>query len=119
MYLKRMEMFGFKSFADKTELILNKGITVIIGPNGCGKSNIVDAIRWALGEQSAKTLRGSRMEELIFSGSDVRKALNFAEVTLTFGGVGPALDLDFEEITVTRRIYRSGEQCCSTGHPAG
>ena len=109
MYLKRMEMFGFKSFADKTELILNKGITVIIGPNGCGKSNLVDAIRWALGEQSAKTLRGSRMEELIFSGSDVRKALNFAEVTLTFGGVGPALDLDFEEITVTRRIYRSGE----------
>ena len=109
MYLKRMEIFGFKSFADKTELSLNKGITVIIGPNGCGKSNLVDAIRWALGEQSAKTLRGSRMEELIFSGSDLRKALNFAEVTLTFGGVGRALDLDFDEVTVSRRIYRSGE----------
>lgn len=109
MYLKRMEMFGFKSFADKTELELSRGITVIIGPNGCGKSNLVDAIRWALGEQSAKTLRGNRMEELIFSGSDVRKALNFAEVTLTFSGAGAALNLDYEEITVTRRIYRSGE----------
>ena len=83
MHLKRMELFGFKSFADRTELELNKGITVVIGPNGCGKSNLVDAARWALGEQSAKTLRGSRMEELIFSGSAERKALNFAEVTLT------------------------------------
>ncbi|MDI9456572.1 MAG: chromosome segregation protein SMC [Dethiobacteria bacterium] len=109
MHLKRMELFGFKSFADRTELELNKGITVVIGPNGCGKSNLVDAARWALGEQSAKTLRGSRMEELIFSGSAERKALNFAEVTLTFGGVGPVLNLDYEELTVTRRIYRSGE----------
>lgn len=109
MYLKQMELFGFKSFADRTELEFNKGITVVIGPNGCGKSNLVDAVRWALGEQSAKTLRGSRMEELIFSGSDVRKALNFAEVNLTFSGVGPVLNLDYEEITVSRRIYRSGE----------
>ena len=109
MYLKRMELFGFKSFADKTELELNPGVTVIIGPNGCGKSNLVDAIRWALGEQSAKTLRGNRMEELIFSGSAVRKALNFAEVSLTFGGVGSALQVDYDEITVTRRIHRSGE----------
>lgn len=109
MYLKQMELFGFKSFADRTELEFNKGITVIIGPNGCGKSNLVDAVRWALGEQSAKSLRGSRMEELIFSGSDVRKALNFAEVTLTFSDVGPVLNLEYDEITVSRRIYRSGE----------
>ncbi len=109
MYLKQMELFGFKSFADKTELKFNKGITVVIGPNGCGKSNLVDAVRWALGEQSAKTLRGSRMEELIFSGSEHRKALNFAEVSLTFSDVGPVLNLEYEEITVSRRIYRSGE----------
>lgn len=109
MYLKRIEIFGFKSFADRTELELGKGITAIIGPNGCGKSNLVDAVRWALGEQSAKALRGSRMEEVIFSGSAGRKALNYAEVSLTFGEAGAALNLDYEEITVTRRIYRSGE----------
>ena len=109
MQLKRIEIFGFKSFADKTELELEKGITAVIGPNGCGKSNIVDAVRWALGEQSVKALRGNRMEEVIFSGSAGRKALNFAEVSLTFSGVAHLLDLDYEEITVTRRIYRSGE----------
>lgn len=109
MYLKRIEIFGFKSFADRTELELGKGITAVIGPNGCGKSNLVDAVRWALGEQSVKALRGNRMEEVIFSGSAGRKALNYAEVSLTFGEAGPALNLDYEEITVTRRIYRSGE----------
>lgn len=109
MQLKRIELFGFKSFADKTELELEKGITAVIGPNGCGKSNIVDAVKWALGEQSVKALRGNRMEEVIFSGSAGRKALNFAEVSLTFSGIGPTLDLDYEEVTVTRRIYRSGE----------
>lgn len=109
MHLKRIELFGFKSFADRTELELGGGITAVIGPNGCGKSNIVDAVRWALGEQSVKALRGNRMEEVIFSGSASRKALNYAEVSLTFGGAGPALELDYEEITVTRRIYRSGE----------
>lgn len=109
MHLKRIELFGFKSFADRTELELDKGITAVIGPNGCGKSNLVDAVRWALGEQSVKALRGNRMEEVIFSGSAGRKALNYAEVSLTFGGAGPVLNLDYEEITVTRRIYRSGE----------
>ncbi len=109
MQLKCIELFGFKSFADKTELELEKGITAVIGPNGCGKSNIVDAVRWALGEQSVKALRGNRMEEVIFSGSAGRRALNYAEVSLTFSGVGHLLDLDYEEITVTRRIYRSGE----------
>lgn len=109
MHLKRIELFGFKSFADRTELDLGKGITAVIGPNGCGKSNLVDAVRWALGEQSVKALRGNRMEEVIFSGSAGRKALNYAEVSLTFGGAGPVLNLDYDEITVTRRIYRSGE----------
>ncbi len=109
MHLKRIELFGFKSFADRTELELDRGITAVIGPNGCGKSNIVDAVRWALGEQSVKALRGNRMEEVIFSGSAGRKALNYAEVSLTFGGAGSALNLDYEEITVARRIYRSGE----------
>ena len=105
MHLKRIELFGFKSFADRTELELDKGITAVIGPNGCGKSNLVDAVRWALGEQSVKALRGNRMEEVIFSGSAGRKALNYAEVSLTWRS-RPVLNLDYEEITVTRRIYR-------------
>ena len=109
MYLKRMELFGFKSFAEKTELGLNQGIAAIIGPNGCGKSNLVDAVRWALGEQSVKSLRGTRMEEVIFSGSESRKALNFAEVSLTFDGAGDFLNLDYEEITITRRLFRNGD----------
>ncbi len=109
MYLKRMELFGFKSFADKTEMEFGPGIAAIIGPNGCGKSNLVDAVRWALGEQSVKVLRGTRMEEIIFSGSETRKPLNFAEVSLTFAGAGKHLNLDYDEVTVTRRLYRSGE----------
>lgn len=109
MYLKRMELFGFKSFADKSELGLNPGIAAVIGPNGCGKSNLVDAVRWALGEQSVKSLRGTRMEEIIFSGSDSRKALNFAEVSLTFDGAGKFLNLDYDEITITRRLFRNGD----------
>jgi chromosome segregation protein len=109
MYLKRLELFGFKSFADKTELEFSGGIAAVIGPNGCGKSNLVDAVRWVLGEQSAKALRGSRMEEIIFSGSDSRKPLNFAEVSLTFNEAGAHLNLDYNEITVTRRLFRSGE----------
>ncbi len=109
MYLKRMELFGFKSFADKSELGLTPGIAAVIGPNGCGKSNLVDAVRWALGEQSVKSLRGTKMEEIIFSGSDSRKALNFAEVSLTFDGAGPFLNLDYDEITITRRLFRNGD----------
>jgi len=109
MYLKRMELFGFKSFAEKTELHFTPGIVAIIGPNGCGKSNLVDAVRWALGEQSVKLLRGNRMEEVIFSGSASRKALNFAEVSLTFTGAASFLNLDYDEVTITRRLFRSGE----------
>ncbi|MEW5785398.1 MAG: chromosome segregation protein SMC [Bacillota bacterium] len=109
MYLKRMELFGFKSFADKTELHFSPGIAAVIGPNGCGKSNLVDAVRWALGEQSVKALRGNRMEEVIFAGSETRKSLNFAEVSLTFAEAGSFLGLDYDEITVTRRLFRSGE----------
>jgi chromosome segregation protein len=109
LYLKRMELFGFKSFADKSELGLSPGIAAIIGPNGCGKSNLVDAVRWALGEQSVKSLRGTKMEEIIFSGSESRKALNFAEVSLTFDGAGQFLNLDYDEITITRRLFRNGD----------
>jgi chromosome segregation protein len=109
VHLKRMELFGFKSFAEKSELSLNPGIAAIIGPNGCGKSNLVDAVRWALGEQSVKSLRGTRMEEIIFSGSESRKALNFAEVSLTFDGAGAFLNLDYDEITITRRLFRNGD----------
>ena len=109
MYLKQVELIGFKSFYEKTKMEFAPGITVIVGPNGCGKSNLVDAIRWALGEQSSKSLRGGRMEEIIFSGTQERKPLNFAEVSLTFGDVGASLNLDYEEVTVTRRLYHSGE----------
>lgn len=109
MHLKRMELFGFKSFAEKSELDLSPGITAIIGPNGCGKSNLVDAVRWALGEQSVKSLRGTRMEEIIFSGSEERKALNFAEVSLTFAEADVFLNLDYDEITITRRLFRNGD----------
>ncbi|MBW6463584.1 MAG: chromosome segregation protein SMC [Firmicutes bacterium] len=109
MHLKRMELFGFKSFAEKSELSLSPGIAAVIGPNGCGKSNLVDAVRWALGEQSVKSLRGTKMEEIIFSGSDSRKPLNFAEVSLTFSGAAEFLNLDYDEITITRRLFRNGD----------
>jgi len=103
-----VEVHGFKSFADKTELAFSPGITSIVGPNGSGKSNIADAIRWALGEQSAKTLRGSKMEDVIFKGSGSRKPLGFAEVTLVFDNSDGYLSVDFLEVQVTRRVYRSG-----------
>lgn len=109
MYLKSVEMQGFKSFADKIYLDFNPGITAIVGPNGSGKSNISDAIRWVMGEQSVKSLRGSRMEDVIFSGTEVRKAQGFAEVSLVLDNSEKIFPLDYEEITVTRRVYRSGE----------
>ena len=109
MRLKSIEMQGFKSFADKIYLDFNPGITAIVGPNGSGKSNISDAIRWVMGEQSVKSLRGSKMEDVIFSGTEARKPLGFAEVTLVLDNSDNFFSLDFPEITVTRRVYRSGE----------
>ncbi|MGC5327163.1 chromosome segregation protein SMC [Brevibacillus sp. SYSU BS000544] len=109
MYLKRLEIVGFKSFADRTELEFVPGVTAVVGPNGSGKSNVSDAIRWVLGEQSAKSLRGTKMEDIIFAGSDSRKPVNFAEVSLTLDNTDRSLDLEYSEVTVTRRVYRSGD----------
>ncbi|MEI6131564.1 MAG: chromosome segregation protein SMC [Bacillota bacterium] len=109
MYLKSLELQGFKSFADKINLEFHDGVTAVVGPNGSGKSNISDAIRWVLGEQSAKTLRGSKMEDVIFTGTDHRRPLGFAEVTLLMDNTDRALALDYNEVSVTRRVYRSGE----------
>jgi chromosome segregation protein len=109
MYLKRLEMQGFKSFAERIVIELEKGITVIVGPNGCGKSNLTDAVHWALGEQSARSLRGRRMDDVIFSGASGRRPLGMAEVMLTFDNSERMLSLPYEEISITRRVYRSGE----------
>ncbi|MFD6206759.1 chromosome segregation protein SMC [Peribacillus sp. NPDC060253] len=109
MFLKRLDVVGFKSFAEKISIDFVPGVTAVVGPNGSGKSNVTDAVRWVLGEQSAKSLRGSKMEDIIFSGSDTRKALNFAEVSLTLDNETNSLPIDFHEVSVTRRVYRSGE----------
>lgn len=109
MYLKAIEMQGFKSFPDKTVLTFGKGITAVVGPNGSGKSNLSDAMRWVLGEQSTKNLRGSKMEDVIFSGTDSRRAVGFAEVTLKLDNSDMALNNPKREVTVTRRYFRSGE----------
>lgn len=109
MYLKKIEIHGFKSFADKTEVEFEKGVTGIVGPNGSGKSNISDAIRWVLGEQSAKTLRGSRMDDVIFAGTMERKPIGMAEVSLVLNNESNKLPLDYSEVTITRRVYRLGE----------
>jgi chromosome segregation protein len=109
MFLKRIELSGFKSFADRTELEFVRGITAVVGPNGSGKSNISDGIRWVLGEQSAKSLRGGKMEDIIFAGSDARKAVNYSEVSLTLDNTSQVLPLDFNEVTVTRRVHRNGD----------
>src|SRR6266478_8131335 len=114
MYLKSLQLIGFKSFAEKTTLNFQPGVTAIVGPNGCGKSNVSDAIRWVLGEQSAKALRGSEMADVIFNGTDGRKAIGMAEVSLTFADVDPKLislpgvNLDFSEVTISRRVYKDG-----------
>ena len=109
MILKSLEMQGFKSFPDKTVLEFNKGITAVVGPNGSGKSNISDAVRWVLGEQSTKNLLGSKMEDVVFMGTDLRKAKGYAEVTLRFDNKDRTLAKDTDEVSVTRRYYRSGE----------
>ena len=109
MYFNKMELAGFKSFADKTEIKFDNGVTAIVGPNGCGKSNVGDAIRWVLGEQSSKSLRGNSMQDVIFSGTEKRKSLSYCEVTLYFNNQDRIFDLDYDEISVTRKLYRSGE----------
>src|SRR5258706_12494245 len=114
MYLKNLTVLGFKSFADKTSLNFQPGVTAIVGPNGCGKSNVSDAIRWVLGEQSAKALRGGEMADVIFNGTDGRKPMGMGEVSLTLGGVdgenlrASGVEVAYDEVTLTRRIFRDG-----------
>ena len=109
MRLKKLELYGFKSFAQRTEIVLNEGITAIVGPNGSGKSNIGDAVRWVLGEQSARLLRGASMQDVIFNGTQKRKPLSYCEVSLVFDNEDRSLPMDYAEIMVTRRVYRTGE----------
>ncbi len=109
MFLKSMDLYGFKSFADKTQISFEPGITVIVGPNGCGKSNVVDAIKWVLGEKQAKNIRGEKMEDIIFAGTEQRKQLSLSEVFVTIDNTGRVLDFDSDSVTVGRRVFRDGE----------
>ena len=109
MFLKSLDIHGFKSFADETRVEFADGITALLGPNGCGKSNVVDAVKWVLGEQASRSLRAEKMEDVIFNGTENRKALNVATVTLTLGNDTGLLPLDVPEIEIKRRLYRSGE----------
>ena len=109
MILRKLSIFGFKSFADKTELDFGEGMTAVIGPNGCGKSNVVDAIRWVFGEQKPTALRSANMHDVIFSGTTRRQPLNMAEVTLTIDNNRGVLPIEYNELAITRRIFRSGE----------
>jgi len=109
MFLKRLAILGFKSFADRTEIEFNDGITALLGPNGCGKSNVVDAVKWVLGEHAIKSLRAEKMEDVIFSGTETRKPLNVAEVTLSIANDTGLLPMDMPEVEIKRRLYRSGE----------
>src|SRR3989441_4705365 len=108
MHLKSFEFLGLKYFADRTTFNFQEGITAIVGPNGCGKSNLLDAVRWVLGEQSAKSLRGGEMADVIFNGADTRKPLGFAEVSLTLTDCAAELGVDWHDVRVTRRVYRDG-----------
>ena len=109
MKLKKLELFGFKSFAEKTEIAFEGGITVVVGPNGCGKSNIIDAIKWVLGEQSVKSLRGDEMADVIFTGTEKRPPMGYAEVSLIIQNNKGLLPLEYSEVCITRRLYTSGE----------
>ena len=109
MNFKEIRLVGFKSFADKTAVKFDDGVTCIVGPNGCGKSNVADAVRWVLGEQSAKTLRGTSMQDVIFNGTESRRQLSYCEVTLVFDNTEKIFDIEYDEVAMTRRLYRSGE----------
>jgi len=109
MKIEKIHIQGFKSFVDKVELVFEQGITAVIGPNGCGKSNVCDAFRWVLGEQNARSLRGARMEDIIFHGSRSRSAVGMSEVSLLFNNEQGMIPLDYKQIEITRRLYRSGE----------
>ena len=109
MYLSKLALHGFKSFAQQTSLNFDPGVTAVVGPNGCGKSNIVDAVRWVTGEQRARVLRSDKMDSVIFNGTAKRKALGMSEVTLTIQNTKGILPTEYTEVTIGRRLYRSGE----------
>ena len=115
MRLTKLELHGFKSFADSTVMMFEQGVTAIVGPNGCGKSNVSDAVRWVLGEQRARLLRGQKMDEVIFQGSTARRPVNIAEVSLHFENEDGELPVAFREVVVTRRLSRSGSVTLRVG----